>query len=167
MDTRLRDLEFKIKTIEGGNSFFEIYFKLTDPTDLKFLLWLRLREEGYSEIKKDFQYKTDFRGFADTIKDLTVKCLQNGGASKYFAKLKQDSRGEHVFHLVEEQDRRDIVHVTLKLTQGNDTEIKDHLAEVLRETLNQLESTTEKYNNTFEELEMTRSELEEVRCILH
>jgi spindle assembly abnormal protein 6 len=158
-------------------------FRLTDEADAFLLHTLDVNEEDFAQLKQEQRLLVDFTAFPSKLVEL-LEHTREAAASPHprFVVTLASSQGGSVLSVVEANNFRQLVHISLQLRAGTDTEVKRYLAgrvkgfkaEVaelgsslaesraqLRQTAAQAASAEEEVRTMREERQRTVSELEQ------
>eukprot|EP00094_Tigriopus_californicus_P004648 TCALIF_04471-PA protein Name:"Similar to sas6 Spindle assembly abnormal protein 6 homolog (Xenopus laevis)" AED:0.13 eAED:0.13 QI:0/0/0/0.5/1/1/4/0/392 len=124
--------------------------QLTDPSDAFFYFILVLSEEDFQGLKQAQELLVDFAGFPAMINQLLAKCR-----AKQFSLMLQldgDKRtGGLKFQEISQY--RALSHLTLRLNRGTDAQIKDYLADCIRQLQSESSNTSQSLQNQVHGLE--------------
>ena len=131
-----------------------ILVELISDSDLFLYFSLRLSESDFYALKMEQRLLVDFAQFPNMVKQLV-------GGRAMSAVLAVDGLGEGVLSLVEANQFRELVHLSLRLRSGNDESIKTYLAT----RLNQYKSASASLETTCAQLtdELKRVSLEKLK----
>jgi hypothetical protein len=115
-----------------------------------FLYTLDCSETDFHVLRSEQHFLFDFQMFPSYIIQHLESCMSSStqqqeqasqyGGKRFLCSLQLGISNEGVLSLVEQNQYQTLVHVSLKLKQGNDETIKKYLAGKLRETRDVLES---------------------------
>lgn len=151
-------IQLKIQIQPSPSHKRDLILRLTDDNNWFFLYTLNLGEEDFSVLRQQQGLLVDFITFPNSLIQLIDSCdsvsnLQKGNSqssSSFNLNLIQpESQSSPAqLNILEINAFRQITHLNLKLTQGDDTDIKDYLAECLSTLKQSLEKTSSELTNT-------------------
>ncbi|KAJ3171156.1 Spindle assembly abnormal protein 6 [Geranomyces variabilis] len=142
--------------------------QLTDDADPFFLYHLEVGEDDFHALKEEQNLLVDFQQFPVNFIELLESCQHVSGVSpKFIAQLTTEGTVDHaVLQVVETNRFRNITHISLKFTPGNDAAVKQYLAQLVKDfkvennTLrDQLNSTGSNLASRLKESEQTAANL--------
>mmetsp|Transcript_70785 Transcript_70785/g.124902 ORF Transcript_70785/g.124902 Transcript_70785/m.124902 type:complete len:621 (+) Transcript_70785:80-1942(+) len=142
-----------------------LLLELTDENDLLFYHSLVLGESDFHALRSEQRLLVDFQSFPEQLADLLRRCckVQVGAASgRMVACLDSGSAGDSQFNIIESNHFRELTHIALKLRQGSDEVVKQHLATKLRASKAEASSCSERLALSTEALAQSRKQVEEL-----
>mmetsp|Transcript_74720 Transcript_74720/g.207754 ORF Transcript_74720/g.207754 Transcript_74720/m.207754 type:complete len:682 (+) Transcript_74720:159-2204(+) len=167
-----------------------LLLELTDESDFLFYHSLVLGEGDFHALKAEQRLRVDFQGFPSQLVELLRRCMvesssgcgvdsdgpargsastagdaYSGGAtgsSKMLAHLDCTSHGDSLFSIVESNLFRELTHIALRLRQGTDEVVKQHLAGKLRGCRAEAADLAERLRNREEQLERAKQQADEL-----
>ncbi|KAK0135325.1 Spindle assembly abnormal protein 6 [Merluccius polli] len=135
----------------------DLVVRLTDDLDPYFLYSLSISEEDYQSLKVQQGLLIDFASFPQKFIDLLLRCLseQELDSPRFLLHLACQSSlhdGAAHFSVVETNAFKHLNHLSLKLLQGSDKEVKDYLATCLSSLKEDKQSLEVKLKKTEEDL---------------
>ncbi|CAK1551067.1 unnamed protein product [Leptosia nina] len=113
---------------------------LSNDEDPTFLCRILISRCDYEELKKQQGLLIDFDNFPSQV----VRLLQQCTANNMFLILHQINHSDYNFEVVEHNEFKRLVHLSLKTGPANDNDVKQHMAETiaeLKKTLSALKSS--------------------------
>jgi len=146
----------KLNTISSPVHKRDLMIRLTDDSNCFFLYTAVIGEEDFSILKSQQCLNVDFNQFPESFISLISACEQptnhHLSSSNYLLTLGSGSGscGQADLNIIETSTFRQTVHLSLKFIQGDDSDVKDYLAECLG-------IYRERYDSTKTELANTRA----------
>lgn len=160
-----------------------ILLELTDDSDLLFYHSLVLGEGDFHTLKSEQRLLVDFQSFPAQLVELLRRCMDSGrplrgngaGATasqvsvvasgaealRMLACLECSASGDSTFSIVESTQFRELTHISLRLRQGSDEAVKQHLAGKLRSSRAEASDLAERLRASETTLEQLRRQCEE------
>uniref|UniRef100_A0A8C5ESQ4 Spindle assembly abnormal protein 6 N-terminal domain-containing protein n=1 Tax=Gouania willdenowi TaxID=441366 RepID=A0A8C5ESQ4_GOUWI len=147
----------------------DLLVRLTDDTDPHFLFNLSISEEDFQSLKVQQGLLVDFAAFPQKFIDLLNLCFseQDVLSPRFFLHLSCQLavlEGHVSLSVIETNAFKHLYHLSLKLVQGSDKEVKDYLAVCV----NSLKKTEEDLSRQLSYAQQTVSEktkeLDRIRC---
>eukprot|EP00927_Polykrikos_kofoidii_P009378 TRINITY_DN13911_c0_g1_i1.p1 TRINITY_DN13911_c0_g1~~TRINITY_DN13911_c0_g1_i1.p1 ORF type:complete len:714 (-),score=128.18 TRINITY_DN13911_c0_g1_i1:320-2461(-) len=153
-----------------------LLFELTDESDLLFYHSLILGEGDFHSLKAEQRLRVDFQGFPSQLVELLRRCMSaadvaNGAAAngcglaeslRMLAQLECAKNGDSVFSIIESNMFRELTHIALRLRQGTDEAVKQHLAGKLRNCRSEAADLSERLHVSEEQVDRLRQQVEEL-----
>lgn len=107
--------------------------RFSDEQDLFFLYTMNLSEEDYPPLKNELRLNVDFNNFPKQLIDLVERCIKSHKQEKPDFSMIFDIQGSTgIFRIVEYTTFKELLYMNLKFIAGNDTAIKEYLAQEIR-----------------------------------
>ena len=136
--TQVLNVKLITHTAQSNSSSQKVLtIELTDPENNPFFLYtLDCSESDFHVLRAEQQFLFDFQMFPSYIMQHIDSCLSvsEHPAKRFICSLSIGLSNEAVFNLVEQNQYQTLVHLSLKLKQGNDETVKRHLASKLKES---------------------------------
>ncbi|KAL0838883.1 hypothetical protein ABMA28_016905 [Loxostege sticticalis] len=100
---------------------------LSDEDDPTFLCVLLITRCDYEELKKQQGLLIDFDNFPSQL----VRLLQQSAANNMFLQMQQTNPIQYFFEIVEHNEFKRLVHLSLRTGPATDGDIKQHMAETI------------------------------------
>jgi len=142
-----------------------LLLELTDENDLLFYHSLVLGEGDFHSLRSEQRLLVDFQSFPEQLADLLRRCckeVQGASSGRMVACLECGPAGDSQFNIVESNHFRELTHIALKLRQGSDEVVKQHLANKLRASRAEAASCSERLALSSEALAQSRKQVEEL-----
>ncbi|XP_075977723.1 spindle assembly abnormal protein 6 homolog isoform X3 [Anticarsia gemmatalis] len=113
---------------------------LSDDEDPAFLCVLIITRTDYEDLKKQQGLLVDFDNFPSQL----VRLLQQCASNNMFLIMQQKNPMQYYFEVVEHNEFKRLVHLSLKTGPATDAEIKQHMSETiihLKKTLSSIKSS--------------------------
>ncbi|KAJ3218845.1 Spindle assembly abnormal protein 6 [Dinochytrium kinnereticum] len=110
--------------------------ELTDEADLFFLYQIQIGEDDFQTLRHEQNLLVDFLQFPSKFLELLELCREHGYEDnpKFLAQLSSYSNADTVlFSIVETNSFKHITHISMKLIRGNDSSVKVHLADLIKQ----------------------------------
>ncbi|KAJ3125039.1 Spindle assembly abnormal protein 6 [Nowakowskiella sp. JEL0407] len=143
--------------------------QLTDESDPFFLYQLDIGEEEFHALRYEQNLLVDFQQFPVKLVELLEECIacKNDDSPKFIAQLVSDSQSHiAVFSIIETNTFKHITHLSLRFVPGNDSSVKQYLANLVKEfklenhrLQNQLSNTSTSLSTRLKDAESTVSQL--------
>ncbi|KAI5644294.1 hypothetical protein NE865_03663 [Phthorimaea operculella] len=133
-----KDLTVTIDRVAENDS---LRISLSDDDDPTFLCVLTVTRIDYEDLKRQQGLLIDFDNFPSQL----VRLLQQCAANNMFLILQQSNPIQYFFEIVEHNEFKRLVHLSLKTGPATDADIKQHMAETihnLKKALASLKSTS-------------------------
>ncbi|EDQ85522.1 uncharacterized protein MONBRDRAFT_29189 [Monosiga brevicollis MX1] len=106
--------------------------RVTDDQDPFFLYSLELAERDFAELKREQGLKVDYAAFPRDCSRLLSRCADPDD-SRYMCQLGLDATsGQATLNLVETNQFKNLVHLSLRLVQADDASVRQYLAQCLQ-----------------------------------
>ncbi|XP_061716058.1 spindle assembly abnormal protein 6 homolog [Cydia pomonella] len=128
-----RDVTVTIMKIFGSDS---LRISLSDEDDPTFLCILNVSRCDYEDLKKQQGLLIDFDNFPSQL----VRLLQQCASNNMFLIVQQTNPVQFYFEIVEHNEFRRLVHLSLKTGPATDADIKQHMADTINNLKNTLAS---------------------------
>ncbi|XP_028171297.1 spindle assembly abnormal protein 6 homolog [Ostrinia furnacalis] len=112
---------------------------LSDEEDPAFLSVLTITRSDYEELKKQQGLLIDFDNFPSQL----VRLLQLSASNNMFLQMQQTNPIQYFFEIVEHNEFKRLVHLSLRTGPATDADIKQHMAE----TINNLKKSLSAHKN--------------------
>eukprot|EP00933_Yihiella_yeosuensis_P030490 TRINITY_DN24135_c0_g1_i1.p1 TRINITY_DN24135_c0_g1~~TRINITY_DN24135_c0_g1_i1.p1 ORF type:complete len:646 (-),score=153.02 TRINITY_DN24135_c0_g1_i1:125-2062(-) len=149
-----------------------LLLELTDENDLLFFHSLALSEGDFHSLRSEQRLLVDFQSFPAQLADLLRRCCNAdasqsaataaGGPSRMIACLDCSATGESLFSIIESNHFRELTHIALRLRQGSDEVVKQHLAKKLKASRTEASSLSERLASSEEALTHSRKQNDEL-----
>ncbi|XP_041979633.1 spindle assembly abnormal protein 6 homolog [Aricia agestis] len=136
-----RDITISIDKMQEKDS---LRISLSDDEDPAFLCRIVLTRCDYEDLKKQQGLLIDFENFPSQM----VKLLQQCSSNNMFLIVHQVSPIQYNFEIVEHNEFRRLVHLSLKTGPANDDEVKQHMSETISQLKNSLSSLKSALSST-------------------
>ncbi|KAM3619006.1 uncharacterized protein V6R79_001559 [Siganus canaliculatus] len=135
----------------------DLLVKITDDTDPYFLFNLSISEEDFQSLKVQQGLLIDFTSFPQKFIDLLNRCYseQESDSPRFVLHLSCQSpslEGPAHFNVIETNAFKHLNHLSLRLVQGSDKEVKDYLAVCLSSLKVEKQALEVKLKKTEEDL---------------
>ncbi|KAJ2949053.1 hypothetical protein O0L34_g5994 [Tuta absoluta] len=133
-----KDLTITIDRVAENDS---LRISLSDDEDPTFLCVLTVTRNDYEDLKRQQGLLIDFDNFPSQL----VRLLQQCASNNMFLILQQSNPIQYFFEIVEHNEFKRLVHLSLKTGPATDADIKHHMAEtinLLKKALASLKSTS-------------------------
>ncbi|CAH2096248.1 unnamed protein product [Euphydryas editha] len=125
-DESKKDITITVDKIFQNDS---LRLTLCDEDDPTFLCKINLTRCDYEDLKKQQGLLIDFDNFPSQV----VRLLQQCSINNMFLIIHQKTPIEYHFEIVEHNEFRRLIHLSLKTGPASDNEIKQHMAETIKE----------------------------------
>ncbi|KAJ3159150.1 Spindle assembly abnormal protein 6 [Geranomyces michiganensis] len=125
--------------------------QLTDDADPFFLYHLEVGEDDFHALKEEQNLLVDFQQFPVNFIELLESCQHTSAdiSPKFIAQLTTEGAVEHaVLQVVETNRFRNITHISLKFTPGNDAAVKQYLAQLVKDYKTENNTLRDQLNTT-------------------
>eukprot|EP00930_Biecheleria_cincta_P046151 TRINITY_DN31830_c0_g1_i1.p1 TRINITY_DN31830_c0_g1~~TRINITY_DN31830_c0_g1_i1.p1 ORF type:complete len:669 (-),score=177.47 TRINITY_DN31830_c0_g1_i1:18-2024(-) len=142
-----------------------LLLEMTDENDLLFYFSLALGEGDFHALRSEQRLLVDFQSFPEELAGLLRRCCRSEGVapgSRMLACLDCGASGEGMFSIIESNHFRELTHIALRLRQGSDDMVKQHLAKKLRASRLEASSSSEHLATSTEALAQSRKQVEEL-----
>lgn len=144
--------------------------EITDDSDLFFYHSLVLGEGDFHTLKSEQRLLVDFQSFPAQVVELLRRCKDIGEAQakaatdgvRMFAAIDCSSGGDSLFSVIESNHFREFTHIALRLRQGTDEAVKQHLACKLRSFRSESSDLSERLRLSDDALVLARRQVEEL-----
>jgi len=145
--------------------------ELTDEADLLFYYSLVLNEGDFHTLKAEQRLLIDFQSFPVRLAELLRRCTESVGSAAEGAGASGEghmvarldcSGSEGLLAVVECNQFRELTHIALRLRQGTDETVKQHLAEKLRGSRAEASDLRERLRASEEGLAQARRQVDEL-----
>lgn len=139
--------DFKRNITVAIDKVFEsdsIKISLSDDDDPTFLCVLQISRIDYEELKKQQGLLVDFENFPGQL----VRLLQHCASNNMFLNMEQTNPIQYYFEVIEHNEFKRLVHLSLKTGPATDTEIKQYMAETIISLKKMLSSLKNSSSNT-------------------
>lgn len=116
---------------------------LSDDEDPSFLCTLNVTRSDYEDLKKQQGLLIDFDNFPGQL----VRLLQQCAANNMFIILQISNASQYFFEIVEHNEFRRLVHLSLKTAPATDNDIKKHMADTINSLKKSLTSCKHSASN--------------------
>ncbi|XP_075708630.1 spindle assembly abnormal protein 6 homolog [Rhinoderma darwinii] len=116
----------------------DLIVRLSDDTDPFFLYNLTLGEEDFLSLKNQQGLLVEFSAFPQRFIDLLEQCIseQDKTVPRFLLQLQTSSNGldcmSASLNIIETNPFKHLVHLSLKLLEGNDSDVKKYLADCIK-----------------------------------
>lgn len=149
-----------------------LLFEITDDNDLLFYHSLVLGEADFHTLKSEQRLLVDFQSFPAQLVELLRRCVEANGqpstnlpcagdGPRMLARLECSASGESILSIVESNQFRELIHISLKLRQGTDESVKRHLAGKLRSCRSDKADLAQRLHTCEEALGQSRRQVDE------
>lgn len=142
-----------------------LLLEMTDENDLLFYFSLALGEGDFHALRSEQRLLVDFQSFPEELAGLLRRCCSNEGVapgSRMVACLDCGASGEGMFAIIESNHFRELTHIALRLRQGSDEVVKQHLAKKLRASRLEATNSSEHLASSTEALAQSRKQVDEL-----
>jgi spindle assembly abnormal protein 6 len=143
----------------------QITISLTDSLDPLFLFTNDLSEADYQIIKNEQSLLVDFQNFTNFMQRLLEQCNNEKGHTNPFSCIFTYSHNDAIFIIQETSQFKQVSVIALKLRAANETTLKKHLSNMVKEYKGKSENfekenlkLTETLNRANFDLRTTREE---------
>ncbi|XP_053558377.1 spindle assembly abnormal protein 6 homolog [Bombina bombina] len=165
-EDRRAGVRLTVETHSSSNPIHkkDLVVRLSDDTDPFFLYNLTLGEEDFQSLKNQQGLLVEFSAFPQRFIDLLEQCLaeQEKNVPRFLLQLLSSSNGLDCMpaslNIIETNPFKHLVHLSLKLLAGNDSDVKKYLATCMKNV--KLENCTLK-----EKLQKTEEDLSRRLCV--
>ena len=145
-------LEIKIRNYYENKNIISI--QIIDNNDPLFFYYLKIDENEYQLLKKEQSLFIEFKNFSDFIYKMLNNCLKEN-----FNCFIIIMKNEEAFIKIEEQTQfRRLNHLTLKLNQLNNSDLKIHLGKILNEYKERCDKLLVKNKEITQNIDILRNE---------
>ncbi|XP_063769781.1 spindle assembly abnormal protein 6 homolog isoform X2 [Pseudophryne corroboree] len=116
----------------------DLIVRLSDDTDPFFLYNLTLGEEDFQSLKNQQGLLVEFSAFPQRFIDLLEQCIseQDKSVPRFLLQLQTSSNGLDCvstnLNIIETNPFKHLIHLSLKLLEGNDSDVKKYLANCIK-----------------------------------
>lgn len=142
-----------------------LLLELTDENDLLFYHSLALGEGDFHALRSEQRLLVDFQSFPSQLADLLRRSCgaeASSGGARMLACLDCGAAGESLFSIVESNHFRELTHIALRLRQGSDEVVKQHLAGKLRASKSEATSLGQQLAASVEAFNQSRKQVDEL-----
>eukprot|EP00743_Colponemidia_sp_Colp-15_P007698 GILK01008333.1.p1 GENE.GILK01008333.1~~GILK01008333.1.p1 ORF type:complete len:585 (-),score=127.95 GILK01008333.1:154-1821(-) len=153
----------------GPHQHQVLHLELTDEADPFFLYTMEIGEAEYHELKTEQSLLVDFQTFPSRIIELLEHTISGNGDenAKFICSLKSSPQtNEAKLFIVETNNFKHLVHLTLRFRAGNDDALKKFLAEKLKQFKASALDYSERLQRTETDLSSQAVETERLRSEL-
>jgi spindle assembly abnormal protein 6 len=124
-EERVADLTVHVlQGASGAGRTASLRFQLSDEADPFFYYWMEIDEESFQTLKSEQCIMVDFSTFPSKV----VEMLESSKSPSFECRLIVTSSSSR-FEIVETNAFKKIVHLSLIVAHGNDSEVKKYLAD--------------------------------------
>ncbi|KAJ3190430.1 Spindle assembly abnormal protein 6 [Gaertneriomyces sp. JEL0708] len=138
-------------TTKNSGRLKALEVQLTDETDPFFLHQLEVGEDDFHILKEEQNLLVDFQQFPLKFIELLEACVASGKEeqAKFVAQLTtHNSENFTSFEIVETNTFRNITHISLRFVPGNDTAVKQYLAQLVKDHKKEIIALRSQLNST-------------------
>lgn len=147
-----------------------LLFEITDDSDLFFYHSLVLGEGDFHTLKSEQRLLVDFQSFPAQVVELLRRCKDAGETQaraatdgvRMFAAIDCSAGGDSLFSVIESNHFREFTHIALRLRQGTDEAVKQHLACKLRSFRGESCELSERLRSSDDALVSARRQVDEL-----
>jgi len=157
-----------------------LLLEMTDDADLLFYHSLMLGEADFHALKAEQRLRVDFQSFPAQLVELFRRCMgEEGGSSssrapgdsssappnqglRMLAQLDCASNGDSLLSIVEDNQFRELTHISLRLRKGTDDAVKQHLACKLKSSRGEAADLADKFKESQEKLALASKQVDEL-----
>jgi spindle assembly abnormal protein 6 len=130
-----------LQAASGAGRTASLRFQLSDEADPFFYYWMEIDEESFQSLKSEQCIMVDFSTFPSKV----VEMLEASKSSSFECRLIVTSSSSR-FEIVETNAFKKIVHLSLLVAHGDDSEVKKYLADKWTLTKNLLMQLTQQHD---------------------
>ena len=158
-------IRFSVEAEKSRGNHKVLRCRLTEEGDPFLLFTLDIDEEDFTQLKQDQRLLVDFTAFPSKLVELLEKTRDEAALPqpKFIATLKSTDTGGTLC-VVETNKFRQLVHISLQVRAGTDSEIKRYLASRVKAFKAQTLQLTQVLEETKERLRLATHEAENSSC---